>query len=35
MTYYEILNAFEDADEQEKVELELEILGKLLYYEND
>jgi hypothetical protein len=35
MTYYEILDAFEDADEQEKLELELEILGKLLYYEND
>jgi len=35
MTYEEILNAFEDADEQEKLELELELLGRLLYYTSD
>ena len=35
MTYEELLDAFEDADEQEKVELELEILGKLLYFKGD
>jgi len=35
MTYEEILDTFEDATEQEKLELELEILGRLLYYTGD
>ena len=35
MTIYEMLDRIEDATEQEKLELELEILGKLLYFKGD
>jgi hypothetical protein len=35
MTYEELLDALDDATEKEKVELELEILGRLLYYPGD
>jgi len=35
MTIYEMLDRIKDATEQEKLELELEILGRLLYYTGD
>jgi len=35
MTIYEMLDRIDDATEQEKLELELEILGKLLYFKGD
>ena len=35
MTYEKLLEMLDSPDEQERNEAELELLGKLLYYEGD